>query len=359
MKENILIVSAVIYPRLSPRAHRATELAKELAKQGHSVTLAAQLGNYDYSDFEKENNLKIEDIGSSKYVWVISERENRKLSLFRKGLIYLLRKPFLFPDITIAFRVAKYLKNKQNIDRLITIAIPYPVHFGAMYAKKHNKNLKQTKWISDCGDPFTHNKIAFYFKKIKRKWEKATDNITIPTEKIKKFYSPEVHDKIKIIPQGFSFSVQRAEYKKNEVVTFAYSGMVYPGLRDPRNFLTYLTSLPFNFKFVVYTNNQKLFEPFISHLGEKIEIRQYVEHNELIYELSKMDFLINIFHKDASPSKMIDYMLARRPILEITSDFQQQEEFNQFLKGDYQQRKILNNFEDFNIKNIATQFLNL
>lgn len=358
--ENILIISRAIYPKLAPRAHRATELAKELARQGHDVTLAAVLGKYDYSEFEKQYNIKVENLGISKYEWISSDRENLNISLCRKGIIYFLRKLFLFPDIKIAFRVAKYLKRKRDIDRLITIAIPYPIHFGATYAKKHYKNLEQTKWISDCGDPFVYNKIAFYFKKIKRKWEQATDYITIPTEKIKKFYSSDVHEKIKIIPQGFSFAgIKVAEYKKNEIVTFAYSGMVYPGARDPREFLTYLTTLQLNFRFVVYTNKRKLFEPFIPLLGKKLIMRDYVEHKELVYELSKTDFLINISHKDASPSKMIDYMLAKRPILEITSNFRQQEEFLQFINKDYTNRKIISNFESYDIENVAKEFLAL
>lgn len=358
-KEKILIVSGVIYPRLSPRAHRATELAKELSRQGHDVTLVAQLGKYDYKEFEKKYNIKVEDIGSSKFVWVLSDRENRKLPLWRKGVIFLLRKLFEFPDITIAFRVAKYLKRKESFDRVITLAIPYSVHFGMSYAKRHYSQFENTKWISDCGDPFFYSKIAFYFKKVESRWKQTTDYITIPTEKIKKFFGKEYEKKIHIIPQGFSFDSKRSKYQKNDIVTFAYSGMVYPKARDPREFLKFLKSFDKDFKFVVYTNKPQLFQPFYQDLGEKLEMRDYVEHDELIYQLSKMDFLVNISHKDASPSKMIDYMLADRPILEIDSTFNQKEQFIQFYNGDYTNKKILSNFDDYKIENVAKKFLEL
>lgn len=358
-KENIFIITRAMYPNLAPRAHRATELAKELARQGHNVTIAAVLGKYDYSEFEKQYNIKVENLGVSKYEWITSDRDNRNISLWRKGIIYFLRKWFLFPDIKISFRVAKYLKNKNNIDKLITIAIPYSIHFGATYAKTHHKNLLNTKWISDCGDPFFYSKIAFYFKKLESRWKQTTDYITIPTEKIKKFFGKEYEKKIHIIPQGFSFDSRRAKYQKNDIVTFAYSGMVYPKARDPREFLKFLKSFDKDFKFVVYTNKPQLFQPFYQDLGEKLEMRNYVEHDELIYQLSKMDFLINISHKDASPSKMIDYMLADRPILEIDSTFNQKEQFIQFYNGDYTNKKILSNFDDYKIENVAKKFIEL
>ena len=40
-KKKILIVTRAFYPTQSPRSFRATELAKELYRQGHDVTVMA------------------------------------------------------------------------------------------------------------------------------------------------------------------------------------------------------------------------------------------------------------------------------------------------------------------------------
>jgi hypothetical protein len=67
-KKNITIISKLILPYQSPRSFRATELAKELARQGHNVVLYAALGKYNYQEFEKRYKLKIRSIGKTKFL---------------------------------------------------------------------------------------------------------------------------------------------------------------------------------------------------------------------------------------------------------------------------------------------------
>ncbi len=75
----IVIIAAKIYPTSTPRAIRATELAKQLAKMGHDVTLCAVLDKIDYSSFEKDNNLRIVPLKTRFYL-------NRgKISFVRKA----------------------------------------------------------------------------------------------------------------------------------------------------------------------------------------------------------------------------------------------------------------------------------
>ena len=49
----ILIITQAFYPGISPRSFRATELAKELARQGDDVTVYAELRDFNYSEFTK------------------------------------------------------------------------------------------------------------------------------------------------------------------------------------------------------------------------------------------------------------------------------------------------------------------
>jgi len=116
-----------------------------------------------------------------------------------------------------------------------------------------------------------------------------------------------------------------------------------------------------DFKFVVYTQSIIFFSPYRDALGNKLEIRDYIPRKELLYQLSQMDFLINIANNSSvqTPSKLIDYALTQRPIIEITSDFKEYKEFQEFLDGNYQRGKKIENLEQYNIVNVANNFLEL
>ncbi len=365
MKQKILIMSRTIHPALSPRSHRATELAKELARQGHNVTLCAVLGSYDYSKFSEETRVAVKNLGISDFEWSDSDGLQRQLSLWRKAVIFLFRWLLCFPDILLAFRVAKYLRACDSYDRIITIAVPYSIHWGTTYAKKRYSHLRNAVWISDCGDPFMGNPFAkhpFYFKWVEKWWCKTTDYITVPVENAIDGYYPEFRDKIKVISQGFVFDDSiLSKYQENAIPTFAYSGMVYPQKRDPREFLDFLCSCNFDFRFIVYTNKWALFEPYLARLGDKLEMRDYVPREQLLYELSKMDFLINIRNESTlqTPSKLIDYYLTHRPILEVSSEFSQERQFEEFCQKNYKSQLKFQNPERFNIVNVAYSFIEL
>lgn len=362
---NIVIVSGVIFPRIAPRAFRATELAKALSKKGHSVTLIASLGDYDYNNFEKQTGIKVKNLGTS-YFALINSDGKINVPIWKKGVIYLLMKLLHFPDILLTVKAKKVVLKENKIDILITIAIPHSIHWGVslISIKKRNFNT----WISDCGDPFMGNLVSkpyFYFKYIEKYWGNKTDFITVPVIEAKKAYYKEVENKIYEIPQGFDFSeVRLSAYKKNDVPTFLYAGLFYSEKRDPTRFLNYLSTINTNFKFIIYTSKADLIKPYLDVLKDKIEIRESVDRDVLLLEMSKADFLINIKNKGISsqvPSKLIDYCLSKRPILEISSAFtkEEKENFDGFLIDDYSGQKIIENFERYNSTHIAEEFLKL
>jgi hypothetical protein len=364
-KLNIVIVSGVIFPRIAPRAFRATELAKALAKKGHKVTLIASLGNYDYSNFEKQTGIVVKDLGTS-YFATLNSDGKINVPLWKKGIIYLLMKLLHFPDVLLTAKAKKAVLKEDNIDILITIAIPHSIHWGVSFISNKKRNFNT--WISDCGDPFMGNLVSkpyFYFKYIEKYWGHKTDFITVPIIDAKKAYYKEVENKIHEIPQGFDFSeVRLSAYQKNEVPTFLYAGLFYPEKRDPTHFLNYLSSLKTDFKFIIYTSKLDLIKPHLDVLKDKIEIRESVDRGVLMLEMSKVDFLININNKGISsqvPSKLIDYCLSKRPILEISSEFtsEEKENFDSFLIGDYSKQKIIENFEQYDSVHIAEEFLKL
>lgn len=364
----IVIISRAIYPQLAPRPFRATELAKYFAKIGHDVTLYGVLGRFDYANFTKETGVKVRNLG--KMIFATQNSDGiEKISLVNKIGRKLLHRFLEFPDIELAFKVYNLLKQEKEIDLLITVAIPYPIHWGAAWAKKKLKDRFPKKWISDCGDPYmgnsVHKKPLFYFQYIEDFWGRQTDYITIPVEEARKAYNKKVQNKIRVIPQGFDFSNVKIDknFKGNKIPHFAYAGVVYKDYRDPSCFLEYLSRIEKDFCFVVYTRTKELFENYQKKLEGKMIIRDYIPREELLYSLSQMDFLVNL-QNNANvqvPSKLIDYCLARRPILDISSVFSEREKENvdAFLGGNYIKCHEMIDIEQYNIKNVGNAFLKL
>lgn len=361
----IVIISAHFFPRISPRANRTSELAKELARLGHDVTVYAVLGKYDYSHFEEIHNLKVRGLGKMIFVPFNSDGDTKK-SFLRSVATKLLRKIIEYPNIELSFKVAKVLKNERDIDLLITIGAPHPIHWGAAYGKKYFNKNNIKKWIADCGDPYMGNmfdKPLFYFKPIEKWFCKKADYLTIPLKQAKGGYYKEFHDKVKIIPQGFNFEDVKIEEKANinSVVTFIYAGNFYTGIRDPRQFLDYLCEQNIDFKFILYTKSLHLVESYKDKLKDKLVIKDYISRPELLEVMSQADFLINFENgtEIQSPSKLIDYALTKRPILSVNSFQLNKKVINQFLNKNYTGQYIVQNIQQYNIKNVANEFISL
>lgn len=361
----IVVIAAKIYPTSTPRATRATELAKQLAKMGHEVALCAVLDNIDYSEFESRYNLKVIPLKTLFFL------NRQKISFVRKAfnkvLYTLLHRLIEFPEIELKRSVKKLLLKQKDVDYLITIGRPYPIHWGATAAKKALKERFPKHWTSDCGDPYwgdPFNKHPFYFKKLEEQWSAATDSIVVPIESAKKAYLPIAQPKISVIPQGFDFSDVKIKEgpTNNSCPTFAYSGYVYVGRRDPSSLLDYLSTIKQEFKIVIYTQQNGFYEKYLEKLKGKIELRTYVPRNQLIYELSCMDFLINLTNLSTvqSPSKLIDYYLTKRPIIDISTPFNEHDLINDALNGVFHQNQYSTvDIDQYNIVNVANKFMEL
>jgi len=365
--KKILIISRTLLPSQAPRSQRTTELAKEFARLGHDVTVYAVLGNYDYSTFKKTYGVNVKNIVAMKFATLNSDGVHvGKVNLFRSVYSKLLRKLIEYPDIELSFKVAQLLREIQNIDLLVTIAVPHPIHWGAAYASKRFVQNNINTWVADCGDPYMGNKLTkrlFYFKFIEKWFFRKVDYVTIPIEEARKGYYEEFKNKIKVIPQGFNFDdFKRSEvYIENQPITFVYAGVFYKGIRDPRPFLDYLDKLDLDFKFVVYTKSDLLITKYKSLLKDKLEIHEYIPRLELLDVMSRADFLINFENNThiQSPSKLIDYALTERPILSVNSFDIDKDLIDEFLNRDYKNQLIINDLKQYNINNVANKFIGL
>jgi len=367
-KKNILIVSRSFYPENSPRSFRTTELVKEFARQGNEVTLLTPKDEEFHVPFEKEFGITIKDLGRLRFPEIELNGENKVTRFFkrilRRGLLHF----FEYPDIELMYRVKEKLKFETGYDLLISIAVPYPIHWGVAWAWSIDDPIAST-WVADCGDPYMGQTLdsfekMFYFKYLEKAFCRKADYISVPLKEAKEGYYPEFREKIKVIPQGFKFDevkIDQTSYEPNPIPTFAYSGSLIPEGRDPRPFLDFLITLEQDFKFILYTKSTSLVKPWMERAEGRIEIRDYIPRPELLKILSKMDFLVNFENESPMmmPSKLIDYYLAGRPVLNVANGSIDKDHIISFLDGNYKNKFSYNGVDRYRIENVCNRFLSL
>ncbi len=360
-----MIISSGYYPTISPRSFRTTELSRELARQGHYVKVIIPYQNgIDYSQLTKTTGVEFKDLGRERF-GQLDIKKNKKLILVRRIINRLLLMFFEFPDIQFSPLVVQALKKENNYDLLISIAVPYPIHWGVAYSRSSKHRIAKT-WVADCGDPYMGDRIdtfrkLFYFKYVEKWFCRKADYLSIPVKEAIEGYYREFHYKIRIIPQGFKFKrINFPEKVYNNPITFAYAGNIVPFNRDPRPFLDYLCGVNIDFRFIIYTKKIDLIINYKRFLKDKLVIRDYIPRDELLEILVRMDFLINFDNNTAihSPSKLIDYALTRRPVLNITKDLDKSV-ISAFLNRDYSGAYKIEDIENYQISNVAGKFLKL
>lgn len=272
---------------------------------------------------------------------------------------------FEFPLFEFYYRIPEIIRSEKRFDALISIAAPHHIHWGCAKAKKDYPQKFPQTWIADCGDPFMKNGTTkehlATFEKYERHFCKECNYITVPISQAIDAYYSEYRDKIRVIPQGFDFDLDNLQRKvvDNPVPTFAFAGMFYADIRNPKLFLEYLCTIEKPFKFIVYTRYNNLIKEYKERLGDKLDIRQSIPRKELIEELRTMDFLVNIKNENSPnqlPSKLIDYGIANRPILDISPSQPNANEINEFMCGDYSNGLHIANLKDYHISTVVDKF---
>lgn len=363
-QKKILIVSASFYPKNSPRSFRTTELAKELVRQGHKVTVLTH-SSKETKYFAQSNGIVIKDLGE--YNFKLDLTGNKFSSFLKRGFLRVSKLFFEFPDIQYYFKVRRKLKDEKNYDALISIAVPYPIHWGVASVWRKNNNIAKT-WIADCGDPYMgaendNLKKPFYFKYIEKWFCKKVDFLTVPTTNSIEGYYNEFHSKIKVIPQGFKFEDVKTQpvHKEQDMVKFAYAGVFIPGRRDPREFCDYLIKQNINFQFYIYSSSHMLVEKYQKASNGKVICEKFIPREELLFNLGEMDFVINFENAGGkqTPSKLIDYAIINKPILSIKTGDLKTDVVDEFLNKNYSNAFIVENVNQYKIENVAKEFIKL
>ena len=373
----IAIVTSAFTPVNTPRAYRSAELAKEFSKEGHQVVVynAITVVGYNYNElkskckFELINldvmNLPTENYSRSSITNFKSFKYLNILNTVKRYSYFLTTNTWLF----FLNRLNRSLSFDGNFDFLISIGLPFHIHWAVSSKIVKGKNRFGTT-VADYGDPFSGNKgspVAFYFRIIEKKVLSRFDYISVPipaaVETFSRFKSA---DRIKVIPQGFDMSeIRIANYQPNDVIKFGYAGLFYKKIRNPKLLFDYLCSIKKDFRFIIYTDvnapeSFSCIKPYIPLLGNKLKIKEMIQRENVIFELSKLDFLINIdnISFNQSPSKIIDYGLTRRPVFSMTQVTFDRSKFNQFLSLDFSSFESID-LDKYDIRRVAFEFLSL
>ncbi|NLE03966.1 MAG: glycosyltransferase family 4 protein [Crenarchaeota archaeon] len=330
-----------------------------MSKQNHEVFICIPYSNYDLKEFEIEYNLNIIMLKVKDEPKILNKK-----NIFISKIKFLMSYLFQYPKIKYIDSIYRTLNCLVGFDLLISIAAPHSIHWGVSKAIKRNKSIAK-KWIADCGDPFMGSKVdmfanPFWFKRLEKDFCRNCDFITIPIKSAIQGYYPEFHSKIKIIPQGFKLDKIYSKTKVNNIPTFAYSGSFYRGNRDPRPFLDLLVEIDIDFLFIMYTPSWHELNIYKEKLGKKLEIREMVDRDSLLEVLVQMDFLVNFENSTIvqSPSKLIDYCIVKRPILNISMN-PSIELILEFLNSNYENRLPALDLSKYDITNVAKQFTSL
>lgn len=365
-QKRILIVSRSFYPINSPRSFRTTELAKELARQGHDVqvllpkNLENEIKGHFRNDYEIQflyyGPLKWKPLKKSKFLGDITRKFGR--------LLFLL---FEYPNIEIYFKLPKLLKKLNGFDLLISIAVPHENHWAVAEVRNKRNPIAKT-WVADCGDPFMNSALEtisppFYFGWLENRFLKKADYISVPSQGSLKAYDHRYSNKFKVIPQGFNLDeVELSEYKlSSKKKVFAYAGGVTKrGVRSLHNVIDVLLEQNKEFTFHIYSSNGKsVLKDYVKGHEDKFVLHAPLDRLTLLKRLSEMDFLVNLDNNTPfnTPSKLIDYSLCRRPILNLNPYNPNKEIISSFLEGDYREKYVVNNMEQYNIKEVVKKFL--
>lgn len=365
-KKKILIVSASFYPANTPRSFRTTELAKEFARQGHEVKVLTPRISPVHDRFQEEYHVEIGNLGTPRWK-IVSVRGKGLLRLIRRGMVRFAKLLLEYPNLEYSGMVKRALKKETGYDLLISIAVPHPIHWGAAAVDLKAGKVCKT-WVADCGDPYVGQendsfRVPFYFSMVEKWFMRKADYITVPTVGAISAYFPEFRPKIRVIPQGFRFEdYPHPDGNRDQPVRrFAYAGGFIKGRRDPSELLDVLYESEQDFEFHIFTNTPQLLGSKPGRSDDRIVLHDPVPRDALMKTLSSMDFMINFENvgNRQTPSKLIDYLILKKPILSIKTGSLDREIVEEFLSGNYEHQLVIDDPDQYRIENVCRRFIQL
>ena len=358
----ILLIISQYKPAQNPNIIRWESLVKYFIGNGHKVSILTT-GRRPLPLIEEIDTIKVHRAGHNTLKdWMydlfrIKHRRHElgykpnKASLLSRLLEYIIDQTwrrYYWPDGSQLFlnpgiKKAKQIIEDENIEQLISVGLPFTCHWIAYQLKLKNSKLR---WHMDIQDPFCFSKefrvnnFAKYEKKNIKAEKNAfdlADSISITNEKAKHIYTeyfPETANKIIITPPLFTLPppVDEAEPALSPtIIHIGYFGSFYENIRSPENFLKFCKRLKkqspelyarLKFHFIGQQNaySSHFFEAF-HQISKAFIFHGFVKRSQVFELMANMNFLINFGNSTNYhlPSKVVDYLYANKPIINLTS----------------------------------------
>lgn len=342
--KRLLLISYAFPPFLAPESLLVLRTVRELEKLGWKITVLtvdehARLGSVDTALMDAmPSSVEIVRVFSlEKNLTVIPQLKKYILKLlFYLGLP---GEQFLWYPFALAKARSSLMKN--NFDVILSWACPHASNVVGLSLKR----MSGLPWVAHFSDPWVDNPYSRPTGLQKKTWGKLersiireADGVVFVTSQTSRLvmgkYPSELTGKVNIIPHGYNLSslasinIHLSVQKRFRLV---YVGSFYPGMRTPLPLLQALKllknrlSLNNQFEVVFVGPNTKSYQ----YVAEELRVADLVSfHGPVSFEsslcfMAEADVLVAIdAPSDLSsvflPSKLVDYMMFKKPILGIT-----------------------------------------
>ncbi len=333
---NILIISYLFPPIINPQAILCARLAKYLKIAGHHVTVIAgtDIDTYDSThgiDSELMDDLKgidVEYVRDNKHTGTVNNLKNK--IVYHENYRYWVKR---------VLEVALPICNKKNIDIIYSLSAPLASNIAGMKVKQR----MQIPWIAHFSDPtmlalglnFKSPLRTYFTYADERSLLKFSNGITFVNEdtllRTTQQYD-QYREKCIVLPHFFDpdyYTHQQKPVDSDKKISFTYVGSLY-GRRNPFDVINAFKMLLQNnpelrgrFEFNLYgVVDPEILKKIETESHEWLKIRGAVSYKESIIVMQSSHYLLLIDMPNVdnmfTPSKLIDYLAADRPIIGIT-----------------------------------------
>jgi len=333
---NILMISPASPPKNSPEAMQVGRFLQELDKY-HTIILATtpiekgwviQDNSLQY-DFKNIKILELKLPFHNKMIRLLSSKYFKFFALPDKDFWIKCKLPYILNKVT----------NKPDV--IYSRSMPFSSALLALRLKRKTK----LPWVMHLSDPFIDNpyRKKSFNEKLLVRYEYECFNeanyITVTTENLLKFYQkkyPLFSKKIKLSSNVMPIKVLNTKIDFNikikDKIQIFYAGALY----EKRNFTTILDALEILKKqkptiltrldIIIAGNMTDIIkQEIIEKNFEQITILGRLNYEKILKIQDKVDIVVSIepdgdnpILKSFLPSKILDYLAVKKPILAIT-----------------------------------------
>ncbi len=334
---NILLISYLFPPEVNPQSIMSARFAKYLQRAGHHVTVLAGSNVELYNSSHGSDKLFINDfkeidiqfISDKKFTGLITSMKNK--IIYHENYRHWVKKLLL---------TALPLCKKYKFDIIYSLGAPLASNMAGLSLKFHTG----IPWVAHFSDPTmtAFNKrfkspIRTYltYRDEKMIFNKANGITFVNNETLTKCteFKLSYRNKCYVIPHCYDaeyFSERITSHRRNNVINFTYVGALY-SRRNPFdvikaiNIITRKMGVGENkIQFNLYgAIEPAIYSQLIDSAFPWVKIYGPVNYKDSINAMIQSDYLVLIDMPDDinlfTPSKLIDYLAALKPIIGITS----------------------------------------